>query len=311
VSSAISKKGSFVRPDSSFRNFIEEGGRFPPEAGRYHLYVSFACPWAHRALILRKLKGLEKVISYTCVDHFMGENGWRFNDKVRGCEKDPIFNATFLREVYKQDTPDYNGRITVPMLFDKQSKKVVNNESSEIIRIFNRSFNALCETDEQRNVDLYPNELQTKIDEVNSWVYPNINNGVYRSGFAQSQEAYDAAVIALFNHLDKVEEILSKQRYLCGDVLTEADIRLYTTLIRFDPVYHGHFKCNKKRIVDYPNIWPYLRELYQMKGFGETTDLEHICKHYQVSHRNINPFGIVYIGPELNFNEAHGRADKF
>lgn len=303
------KKGEFVRKDSSFRNFIKAGGQFPPEDNRYHLYVSLACPWAHRSLIVRKLKGLENAITVTSVEHFLDfETGWSFNPEVRGCERDPNFNAKYLREIYQKDTPGYDGRVTVPVLFDKKSNKIVSNESSEIIRMLNVEMNEFCANDQQRTLHFYPDNLSEKIDAVNGWIYQFINNGVYRTGFAQSQEAYDEAVVPLFQHLDKVEAILSKQRYLCGDVLTEADIRLYTTLVRFDPVYHGHFKCNKKRIVDYKNMWGYLRDLYQTPGFGDTTDMEHICKHYQVSHKSVNPSGIVYIGPELDFNEGHSRA---
>ncbi|XP_078482198.1 glutathionyl-hydroquinone reductase YqjG-like [Ciona intestinalis] len=311
VSSSINVKGAFVRKESEFRNEIKEGGEFPPESGRYHLYVSLACPWAHRTLISRKLKGLENVISYTVVDFLMLENGWRFNENVEQCEKDPMFDAKYMKDIYHQVSPGYTGRITVPVLFDKKTKKIVNNESSEIIRMFNKSFNNYCATDGQRELDFYPENLRSQIEEVNGWVYPNINNGVYRCGFARSQEAYDLAVHGLFKHLDKLEDLLSKQRYLTGCRLTEADIRLYTTLIRFDPVYHGHFKCNKKRIVDYPNIWNYLKELYQKPEFGETTNMNHITKHYQMSHTSINPFAIVYIGPDINFNDPHDRATKF
>ncbi|CAK8696182.1 unnamed protein product [Clavelina lepadiformis] len=311
VSSSINKAGEFVRKESSFRNQVEANGEFPPESGRYHLYVSYACPWAHRTLISRKLKGLEDVISYTTVDYLMGENGWRFNDQIPGCTKDPIFGVEYMREIYHKVSPGYDGRITVPVLFDKKAKKIVNNESSEIIRMFNHGFDEFCATEQQRQLDLYPLEKRNEIDEVNAWVYLNINNGVYRSGFATSQEAYDKAVQDLFAHLDKLEDLLSKQRYVTGNTLTEADVRLYTTLVRFDPVYHGHFKCNKKRIIDYPNIWSYLRELYQMPGFGDTTDMEHITKHYQMSHVKINPYGIVYIGPDLDFMAPHDRNEKF
>uniref|UniRef100_H2ZBA2 GST C-terminal domain-containing protein n=1 Tax=Ciona savignyi TaxID=51511 RepID=H2ZBA2_CIOSA len=311
ASSDVDPKGAFVRKESSFRNEVKEGGEFPPENGRYHLYVSLACPWAHRTLIARKLKGLENAISYTVVDFLMLDNGWRFNENVEHCEKDPIFDAQYLREVYLKVSPGYNGRITVPVLFDKKLKKIVNNESSEIIRMFNKNFNKLCPDDEHRMLDFYPEHLQGKIQEVNDWIYPNINNGVYRCGFARSQEAYDQAVQGLFTHLDKVEDLLSKQRYLAGTQLTEADIRLFTTLVRFDHVYHGHFKCNKKRIIDYPNMWSYMKELYQMAAFGSTTDMNHITKHYQMSHTSINPFGIVYIGPDINFEEPHDRASKF
>nr|CAB3251035.1 glutathione S-transferase omega-like 2 [Phallusia mammillata] len=311
VSSLVSKKGEFVRNDAAFRNHIEKDGEFPPENGRYHLYVSYACPWAHRTLITRKLKGLEDAISFTVVDFLMLDNGWRFNEKTPGCERDPIFDAQFMRDIYKTTAPEYTGRITVPVLFDKTAKKIVNNESSEIIRMLNCSMNEFSATDQQRALDFYPVELREEIDAINAWVYPNINNGVYRCGFAQSQEAYDKAVQDLFENLEKAEELLSKQRYLVGNRLTEADIRLFTTLIRFDQVYHGHFKCNKKRIIDYPNIWGYLRELYQIPAFRETTDMNHIRKHYMMSHRNINPYGIVSVGPDLDFNAPHDRNEKF
>jgi len=311
VSSSINKAGEFVRKPSTFRNEITAGGEFEPEKGRYHLYVSFACPWAHRTLIVRKLKGLEDVISFTVVDYFMGRNGWRFNPDLRGCEKDPVYDANYMREVYLKASPGYEGRITVPVLFDKKTKSIVNNESSEIIRMFNAAFNEFCSNDQQRKLNYYPENLRDKIEEVNAWVYPNINNGVYRSGFATTQEAYNKAVRGVFEHLDRLEEILSKQRYLVGTQLTEADIRLYTTLIRFDPVYHLHFKCNKKRIIDYPNIWSYLRELYQIPAFKETTDFEHIIKHYHMSHQSINPHGIVPVGPNLDYMAPHDRNDKF
>nr|XP_039251905.1 glutathionyl-hydroquinone reductase YqjG-like [Styela clava] len=307
------KNGEFVRAPSSFRNWITADGSsgFKAEAGRYHIYVSLACPWAHRTLITRKLKGLEDVISYTVVDFLMLDKGWKFNDKVPQCTKDPIFGAEYLREVYNMVSPDYQGRITVPVLFDKEKKTIVNNESSEIIRILSKEFNEFCSDDQKRAVDIYPEDLRQQIDAINEWVYPTINNGVYRSGFARTQEAYDKAVGDLFENLDKAEEVLSKSRYLVGDRLTEADIRLFTTLVRFDKVYHGHFKCNRRQIKDYPNLWGYLRDLYQTPGFGDTTDFDHIRKHYMMSHTSINPFSIVSVGPDLDFNSAHGRAEKF
>ena len=311
VMSSINKEGEFVMKPSSFRNTISKTGDYPAEKDRYHLYVSLACPFAHRTLIVRRLKGLKKVISHTVVDYLKLENGWQFNADVRCCEKDPIFDANFLREVYMKASLDYDGRITVPVLFDKKSNTIVNNESSEIIRMLNTEFNDFCETEEQRKLDLYPESLRDRIEEINAWIYPYINLGVYRSGFATSQLAYETAVQELFEHLGTVEDILSKQRYLIGDRLTEADVRLYTTLIRFDPVYHGHFKCNKKRIIDYPNIWNYIRELYQIPEFGETTDLEHIIKHYHMSHLKINPYGIVPIGPNLDYMASHDRNEKF
>lgn len=307
--SSIGKKGEFLRKESVFRNFVTADGSsgFPAEAGRYHLYVCLACPWAHRTLIVRQMKGLQDVISYTVVDWLLTETGWKFTDKKPKCTLDTLNNKQYLREIYQMANPDYKGNITVPVLWDKVQKTIVNNESSEIIRMFNTEFNALCKNPEQKNVDLYPEDLRAEIDSLNSWIYPNINNGVYRSGFARTQEAYDEAVTGCFKALDRVEEILSKNRYLCGDRLTEADIRLFPTLIRFDPVYVGHFKCNKKRIVDYPNMWAYAREIYQMPGVAETVDQEHIQKHYQASHTSINPFGIIAIGPEINYDEPHGR----
>lgn len=313
VASSLNSKGEFVRGASSFRNFITADGStgFPAESGRYHLYVSLACPWAHRTLITRKLKGLENVISYTVVDFLMLDNGWRFNENVKHCEKDPVFDAKYLREIYFKVSPGYDGKITVPVLFDKKTKTIVNNESSEIIRMLNSEFNAFSATDEQRAVDIYPEGLRSDITAVNDWVYPYINNGVYRAGFAASQEAYDTAVTQLFEHLDKAEAILDKSRYLVGDKLTEVDIRLFTTLVRFDKVYHGHFKCNKRQLKDYPNLWAYLRDLYQRPQFKETTDFDHIMKHYMMSHLRINPLGIVSIGPDLNFDAPHGRDEKF
>lgn len=308
-SNDISKKGEFVRTASVFRNWVTADGssEFAAEDDRYHLYVSLACPWAHRTLITRKLKGLENAITYTVVDWFLGSEGWTFTDSKPKCSLDTLNGCQTLREVYRIASPGYSGKVTVPVLWDKKTKTIVNNESSEIIRMFNKEFNAFCATEEQKTLDLYPAGLQEKIEELNGWIYPNINNGVYRAGFATSQEAYDVAVRDVFNALDKVEGLLSKSRYLTGDTITEADVRLFTTLVRFDMVYVGHFKCNKKRIVDYPNIWGYLRDLYQTSGIGETVDAEHIQKHYQQSHLKINPNGIVAIGPDLDFNKPHGR----
>ncbi|XP_077865018.1 LOW QUALITY PROTEIN: glutathionyl-hydroquinone reductase YqjG-like [Saccoglossus kowalevskii] len=303
------KKGEFVRGATAFHNEVTADGSsgFKSEANRYHLYVSLACPWAHRALIVSQLKGLQDVISMTAVDWFMGQKGWNFTDEKPKCSKDPLFGAKYLSEIYFKSDPNYGGRYTVPVLFDKKTNVIVNNESSEIIRMLNTEFNEFCKTEEQKKLDLYPKSIQKQIDEVNDWVYPYINNGVYRSGFARSQEAYDEAVKQLFEHLDKVEDILSKTRYLTGDQLTETDIRLFTTFIRFDTVYVGHFKCNKKRIMDYPNLWAYTRDIYQTDGINVTCDQEHIQKHYQQSHISINPYGIVAIGPDLDFNKPHGR----
>nr|XP_039251907.1 glutathionyl-hydroquinone reductase YqjG-like isoform X1 [Styela clava] len=303
---------STVPPGTIFRNWITADGSsgYKAEKDRYHLYVSLACPWAHRTLITRKLKGLEDVISYTVVDFLMPKEGWRFNPEVDKCEKDPIFDAKYLKEIYQKVSPGYEGRVSVPVLFDKKTNQIVNNESSEIIRMFTKEFDEFCADDQKRAVDIYPEELRPQIDAINEWVFPFINIGVYRCGFAKEQESYDKAVENLFEHLDKAEQVLSKSRYLVGDRLTEADVRLYTTLARFDHVYHGHFKCNKKRIIDYPNLWGFLRDLYQTPGFAETTNFEHIRKHYMMSHLHVNPFGIVHMGPSLDFNSSHGRNKK-
>ncbi|CAB4009799.1 Glutathionyl-hydroquinone reductase [Paramuricea clavata] len=302
-------KGEFVRKDSQFRNRITADGSsgFKAEANRYHLYVSLACPWAHRTLIVRKLKGLEKVVSLNVVDWILGKEGWKFDPEKPGATPDTVNNFGHLSEVYALSDPEYDGRWTVPVLFDKVQKKIVCNDSAEIIRMLSPEFNEFCETVEQKELDLYPEGLRKEIDEMNDWVYPTINNGVYRSGFASSQEAYDSAVVILFEALEKLENILSTRRYLVGNRFTEADVRLFTTLIRFDLVYHGHFKCNKKRIIDYPNIWGYTRDIYQMPGVADTCNFEHITKHYMQSHRDINPHGIVAIGPDLDLKAPHGR----
>ncbi|PVD28098.1 hypothetical protein C0Q70_10679 [Pomacea canaliculata] len=306
---SVNDKGEYIRKASSFRNWISADGStgFPAESGRYHLYVSLACPWAHRTLIVRVLKGLEDVISVTVVDWFLSEGGWSFTDKKPKCGLDTVNNCTYLKEIYKKADPEYNGNITVPCLWDKIKKTIVNNESSEIIRMLTSEFNAFCKTEEQKKLDLYPENLRQQIDVVNDWVYPQINNGVYRCGFAQSQEAYNAAVKDVFEGLDKAESILTKQRYLIGKRFTEADVRLFTTLVRFDTVYHTHFKTNKKRITDYPNLWAYVRELFQMPGVAATVDQEHIMKHYYESHKSLNPLGIVPVGPDLDFMSPHGR----
>ncbi|XP_060072840.1 uncharacterized protein LOC132552668 [Ylistrum balloti] len=306
---SVTSKGEFVRCTSVFRDWITADGSsgFKSEAGRYHLYVSLACPWAHRTLIVRKLKGLEQTITYDVVDWLLDGEGWSFTDKKPDCTLDTVNGCSRLREVYRMANPDDNSRITVPVLWDKQRKTIVNNESSEIIRMLNSEFNAFCTTEEQRKLDLYPEHIRTNIDGLNEWIYPMINNGVYRSGFATSQEAYDVAVRELFQGLDRAENILSKTRYLTGSELTEADIRLFTTLIRFDLVYVGHFKCNRKRIVDFPNLWGYLRDLYQLRGIADTVNFEHITKHYMMSHAMINPTRIVSIGPDIDFTTPHGR----
>lgn len=281
--------GKFVRKDSSFRNFIGSE-RFPAEAGRYHLYVSHACPWAHRAVIFRKLKSLEELIGLTVVNAYMGENGWELSS-------DPVNGKKYLYEVYTMADPSYTGRVTVPVLWDKKEKTIVNNESSEIIRIFNSEFDHLT----GNALDYYPEDLRSEIDEINAFVYDRINNGVYKSGFATKQSVYEEEVQNLFDALDVIEERLSKQKYLVGDSITEADWRIFTTLIRFDPVYVGHFKCNIRRIADYPNISNYIRDLYQTGDVAETVNFEHIKEHYYASHKTINPNGIIPKGPELDY----------
>ncbi len=291
-------KGKFVRQNSKFRQWIKADGStaFEPEAGRYHLYVSLACPWAHRTLIYRTLKELEKIISISIVDPVMLENGWEFHDSP-GSIPDPIHQADYLYQIYLKADPEYTGRVTVPVLWDKKTKTIVNNESSEIIRIFNTEFNALTSNE----LNFYPENLHNAIDQINAFIYDNINNGVYKAGFATTQEAYEEAFDNLFQAIDKIEAILKNNTYLIGDHLTEADWRLFTTLIRFDAVYVGHFKCNKKRIADYPHLSRYLRELYNYPGIKETVNFDHIKRHYYVSHRTINPTGVVPAGPDLKF----------
>jgi len=302
----ISNSGEFVRKPTSFRAQIKRDGTtdFPPEIGRYHLYVSLACPWAHRTLILRKLKGLEDVIGVDVVDPFLDDQGWSFEQSVPGATGDRLGGRSRLREVYLAADPSYAGAVTVPVLWDRKSEVVVNNESSEIIRMQNREFDDFAERPE---LDLYPEPLRDEIDALNDWIYPEINNGVYRCGFAQKQEAYSRAVQILFAALDRVEAILERRRYLCGDLLTEADVRLFTTLVRFDCVYVSHFKCNIRRLVDYPNLWGYTRDIFQLPGVAETVNLDHIKRHYFMSHRQINPLGIIPDGPELDFWTPHGR----
>jgi putative glutathione S-transferase len=294
----------YKRQESAFRGRITADGSsgFPAAPGRYHLYVSLACPWAHRTLLFRKLKGLENEISISVVNPLMLENGWTFH-AGEGVIPDTVNGAEFLHQVYTAARPDYTGRVTVPVLWDRQSRTIVNNESSEIIRMFNREFDAVGAT----GPDLCPVELEAEIDDVNAFVYGNINNGVYQAGFATTQHVYEEAVRRLFDALDHLERRLGSQRYLVGDRLTEADWRLFTTLVRFDPVYVGHFKCNLRRLVDYPNLWAYTRELYQMPGVAQTVDLGHIKRHYYGSHGTINPTGVVPIGPDIDFTLPHGR----
>ena len=292
--------GRFVRSESQFRSTIETGGEFEPESGRYHLYVSYACPWAHRALIFRKLKGLEPHIDVSVVKPLMVENGWEFGEAPLN---EPLYGLDFMYELYLKADSNYSGRVTVPVLWDKKTQTIVNNESAEIIRIFNSSFNELTGNTE----DFYPQDLRSEIDDVNEWVYNSINNGVYKSGFATTQDAYEEAFDELFTALDRVERILSKQRYLAGNQLTEADWRLFTTLVRFDAVYFGHFKTNKQRIVDYPAMWNYLLELYQYPGVKETVVMDQIKTHYYASHKTINPTQVVPKGPDIDFEQPHNR----
>jgi len=292
-----SKDGKFHRAKSQFHCRFGEGG-FPAEEGRYHLYVSLACPWAHRSLIFRKLKGLEKLIGLTVVSPDMLNEGWQFE------EPEPLYGFSHAHQLYSKANSEYTGRVTVPILWDKKEQTIVCNESAEIIRIFNSAFNGLTGNHD----DYYPEALRAEIDEINAFVYPNINNGVYRCGFATKQEAYEEAFDSLFSALDKVESILGEHRYLVGNTLTEADWRLFTTMIRFDAVYVGHFKCNRQRIADYPNLSNYIRDLYQHPGVAETVNMEHIKRHYYYSHESINPTRIVPKGPEQDFSAPHDRS---
>ena len=302
--------GRFERSKSQFRDWVTKDGKpaegrergFKAEPGRYHLYVSYACPWAHRTLIFRKLKKLEDVISLSVVHHFMGEHGWTFK-KEDGATGDDLYGFDYLHQIYTKADPHYSGRVTVPVLWDRKTETIVSNESAEIIRMLNSAFDEWGDA----SLDFYPAELRGEIDAINEFVYENINNGVYRAGFATTQEAYEEAFRRLFAALDEVEERLSRHRYLVGDRLTEADWRLFTTLVRFDPVYFGHFKSNLRRIADYPNLSNYLRELYQVPGVAETVNMQHIKAHYYGSHKTINPTGIVPLGPELNYAAPHNR----
>ncbi len=294
-----SSNGKFVREDAGFRNWVENkpDAQFQPESGRYHLYVSLACPWAHRTLIFRKLKGLEEHIDVTVVCPDMMGEGWQMG------LPEPLFGHTRMHQIYTQAKPDYTGRVTVPVLWDKKHNTIVSNESSEIIRMFNSEFNELT----GNTADYYPQEKREIIEEWNAYVYPHVNNGVYRCGFATTQDAYEEAYNHLFESLDRLDDHLAKSRYLAGDSITEADWRLFTTLIRFDAVYVGHFKCNKKRIADYANLNGYMKELYQVPGIKETTDFYHIKRHYYFSHTGINPTQVVPLGPELDLTSPHGR----
>jgi len=306
----------FVRPQTVLRNWVTPDGRpgptgdggFKAAAGRYHLYVSLACPWAHRTLIVRKLKKLDEAITVSVVDPFMGDFGWAFSapdgSLTPGATRDDVNSARYLHEIYTRARPDYTGRVTVPVLWDREMKTIVNNESSEIIRMFNSAFNALGAAGD----DLYPQEQRSEIDELNAVVYDTVNNGVYKCGFAKTQEAYEANFSPLFETLDRLEQRLARRRYLLGACTTEADWRFFTTLVRFDAVYYSHFKCNLRRIIDYPNLWGYTRDLYQVPGVAETVSLAHIKRHYYASHAMINPTRIVPKGPAIDFAAPHERA---
>ena len=303
--------GKFERQQSAYRNWITadgspgpsgEGG-FPAESGRYHLYVSYACPWAHRTLIFRQLKGLEHHIGVSVVHPLMRGDGWTFATDFDGATGDPVLGKRFLREVYQAADPQATTRVTVPVLWDKERQTIVSNESAEIIRMLNSAFDGIT----GNRLDFYPEPLRAEIDRINAAVYDNVNNGVYKAGFATTQAAYDEAVTALFDELDRLDARLARQRYLVGDRITEADWRLFTTLARFDPVYVGHFKCNIRRLVDYPALWPYACELYQVPGVAGTVRFDHIKVHYHASHETVNPHGIVPKGPLVDFSAPHGR----
>ena len=302
-----SSSGAWKRQQSAFRDWVnaDGSGEFPAEAGRYHLYVCKACPWAHRAMIIRRLKGLEQVIGMTVVDPIRDERGWRFGtgDPATG-DADPLHDWTYLSEAYVATDPSFDARVTVPVIWDTKTNRIVNNESSDVIRILNSEFDEFAE---RPDVDFYPEELRDEIESINEWVYETVNNGVYRCGFATTQTAYEEAFDELFASLDRLDEMLGERRYLAGDQITLADWRLFTTLVRFDAVYVGHFKCNLRRIVDYPNLWPYARELYQYEDVRETVDFDHIKRHYYVTHEKINPTQIVPKGPAVDWLEPHGR----
>lgn len=303
-------KGEFTRSESTFRNWVTKDGSpgssgvgdFIAEPGRYHLYVSYACPWAHRTLIFRALKGLEDVISVSVVHPLMPEESWIFAE-YPGATKDHVNQAHFLYENYRLADPQFNGLVTVPVLWDKKKRTIVNNESLEIIRMLNSAFNDYAKSD----IDYYPDSLRQDIDSINSLVYHDVNNGVYRCGFATTQDAYNRAFDRLFDALEELEARLSLRRYLVGNRITEADWRLFTTLVRFDAVYYSHFKTNRKRLIDYSNLWSYARELYQVPGVAQTVNMDHIKTHYFGSHRSINPTGIIPKGPEIDFMLPHGR----
>lgn len=299
-----SKTGSFKRQEDAFRDWVKRDGSTPyqPDRGRYHLYVSLACPWAHRTIILRKLKGLEDAIGMTVVDPVRDERGWAFREGP-GHSEDPVNGFKFLSDAYGATDPSYRGRVTVPVLWDKETKRIVSNSDDDLLRMLNSEFAEFATSD----YDFYPADLQAGIDALNKTIYERVNNGVYLAGFATRQKAYERAAKRLFETFDELDVRLATRRYLLGERMTEADWRLFPTLIRFDAVYHGHFKCNLRRLVDYPNLWPYLRDLYQYDGVAETVNFDHIKRHYYVTHDEINPTRIVPIGPLLDLEAPHGR----
>jgi putative glutathione S-transferase len=298
----VSDDGRFVRQQSAFRRWATDDGSsdFPAAAGRYHLYVCLACPWSHRAVIARRVKGLERAVSTSYTDPYRDERGWAFSG---GQFTDPVNGYSYLAEAYAATDPAFDGRVTVPVLWDKQTGQIVSNESSDIMRMFNGVFDAWAES----TVDLYPAALRAEIDAINDMVYDTVNNGVYKAGFARSQEAYEEACERLFATLDELDRRLASRRYLVGDAPTEADWRLFPTLVRFDAVYYGHFKCNRRRLVDYPNLWSYTRDLYQLPGIADTVALDQIKRHYYTTHEFLNPGRIIPVGPEIDFLAPHDR----
>lgn len=300
-----SVEGEFTRQPDAFRDWVAADGRsrYPAVAGRYHLYVSWACPWAHRTIIVRKLKSLEDVVGMTVVDPIRDERGWAFREGP-GHSLDTVNGFQFLSEAYRETDPQYDGRVTVPVLWDRETRRIVSNSDDDIMRMFNEAFNAFTSS----RLDLYPQELRSEIDRMNQFLYESVNDGVYRAGFATSQRVYEVAAHQLFEALDQLEERLARSRYLFGARYVESDWRLFVTLVRFDAVYHGHFKCNIRRIVDYPHLFGYLKDLYQVPGVAETVNFDHIKRHYYVTHDDINPTRIVPVGPWQNLVAPHGRA---
>ncbi|GKW03074.1 glutathione S-transferase family protein [Pectobacterium carotovorum] len=307
--------GHFKRSESVFRNWVTPDGApgltgtggFPAQSGRYHLYVSLACPWAHRTLLMRQLKGLVDHIAVSVVHPLMLDHGWTFGTDFEAATGDSLYQHEFLYQLYLHAMPDYSGRVTVPVLWDTEQHTIVSNESADIIRMLNSAFDGVGAT----AGDYYPEALRAQIDELNGWIYDKVNNGVYKAGFATSQSAYDESATTVFAALSDLESILAKQRYLTGEQLTEADLRLWTTLIRFDPVYHTHFKCDKYRLSDYPNLFGFLRDIYQIPGIADTVDMAHIRHHYYRSHGTINPHGVISLGPEQDLNQPHHRDKTF